>query len=208
MPKSKEGWVYVRKKKVLGGPGWWPESKKTEALLTYLATGSMTQTSAIVKVPKDTIYKWTSTEWWKNAKQQILDEENTELSAKYTKIIKKALSVAEDRLENGNFQYDQKTGEIIRVQVSLNDVNNTLRTMADQRTLLNKSQVQQVERQETVNEKLVKLASQFAEMALKKPQAEKVVGEVYEGDWEEAKPASPCVSHDSCTEQCQTESTP
>lgn len=180
-------YVYVRDKKTKAGrehPGWWPESKKIEAVTAALSTGSLPIAASIVKVPLETIRHWKKQPWWKELEQQIHDEDNQELDSKYTKIIRKTLDVVEDRIDNGNFQFDPKTGRVIRIPVNLRDTHRVMSDLVNQRRVIRKEPVEQVH-QETVNDKLVKLAETFAQMALgkEKDQGMKVVsGEVYEND--------------------------
>ena len=95
------------------------------------------------------------------------EHRETRLDAKYQKIIRKALNVVDDRLDNGNFQMDQKTGKVTRVPVNLADTHRVMKDLVDQQQKLRKDKVVESVAQETINDKLVKLASQFAEMALK-----------------------------------------
>lgn len=175
-------WVYKRDwKKKPGDPGMWPQSKKTEAVLTWMTTGNLTQTAQLIGVGLPTVKSWRKQPWWIEAVEGFHDDDKTELDAKYQKIIRKALSVVEDRLDNGNFQMDQKTGVIVRVPVSMSDTHRVVKDLVDQQQLLRKDKRQETVAQETVNDKLVKLATQFAEMAIGKNK-EKVVGETYEND--------------------------
>lgn len=180
-------WVYVRNKKTKPNePGWWPEKKKQEAIMTYLATGNLTQTAVIINVPRITVKKWKESDWWKKAVQDFHDEDNQELDAKYTKIIKKALDVVGDRLENGNFMFDQKTGKIVRIPVNINDASKALNDANTHRRLIRHEPTQVSVQQETVNDKLANLAMKFAEMALGKKQDDsRIVGEVYENYYNE-----------------------
>jgi len=178
-------WVYKRDwKKKPGDPGMWPQSKKTEAVLTWMTCGSLTQTAQIIGVGLPTIKHWRKQPWWVEAVEGFHDDDKTELDAKYQKIIRKALSVVEDRLDNGNFQMDQKTGQIVRVPVSMSDTHRVVKDLVDQQQVLRKDKKQEQVAQETVNDKLVKLAQQFAEMAIgKKTKPEEIeIGETYEND--------------------------
>lgn len=175
-------WVYKREwKKKPGDPGTWPQSKKTEAVLTWMTTGNLTQTAQLIGVGLPTVKHWRKQPWWIEAVEGFHDDDKTELDAKYQKIIRKALSVVEDRLENGNFQMDQKTGQIVRVPVSMSDTHRVVKDLVDQQQVLRKDKRTETVAQETVNDKLVKLAAQFAEMAIGKNK-EKVIGETYEND--------------------------
>ncbi len=160
-------YVYKRDwKKKPGDPGMWPQSKKTEAVLTWLTCGNLTQTSHLIGVGLPTVKAWRKSPWWQEAVDDFRDNDKVELDARYQKIIRKALDVVDDRLENGNFQMDQKTGQIVRVPVSISDSHKVMTDLVAQQQTLRKDKHQEQIAQETVNDKLIKLASQFAEMAL------------------------------------------
>jgi len=165
------GWVYKRLKKTKANePGLWPDSKKQEAIMCYLACGNMTQTAAICKVPYETVKFWRKQPWWKEQVDVFYEEDKTELDTKYQKIIRKALAVVEDRLDLGNFQMDQKTGKITRVPVNMADTHRVMKDLVDQQQKLRKDVVAETIALETVNDKLAKLAKHFAEMASGKKQ--------------------------------------
>lgn len=177
-------YIYKRDwKKKPGDPGMWPQSKKTEAILTWMTTGNLTLTAQLIGVGLPTVKAWRKQPWWKEAVDQFHDDDKTELDARYQKIIRKALAVVEDRIDNGNFQLDQKTGEVVRVPVALSDTHRVMKDLVDQQQVLRKDKTQVAVATETVNDKLVKLAAQFAEMALGK-KTEKTVGQTYENELE------------------------
>lgn len=171
-------------KKVKGGNGWWPERKRIEAVTAWMSTGSLPIAASTIGVPLETIRTWRKMPWWKEIEQQIKDEDNQELDAKFSNIIKKTLNTIEDRLDNGNFQFDPKTGRVIRIPVNLRDTHRVMTDLVDKRKVI-RNEPTKLENNEGVNDRLVKLAAQFAEFALGKKETEmKVVGELYEGDCE------------------------
>ena len=174
--------VYVRDKKTKAHePGWWPQKKKMEAVVTWMTCGNLIQTSQLTGVPHDKIKTWKRQPWWMELVSEIRDDDNQELDAKYARIVKKALVVVEDRLDNGNFQMDQKTGRILRVPVSLGDSHRLMKDLVDQRaSVLQNGKAEAEATPETVNDKLVKLASQFAEFALGNKRVEKPVYDAFE----------------------------
>lgn len=177
--------VYVRDKKVPGKPGWWPESKRIEVVTALIQLGNATQVSALTKVPLETIRTWKKSEWFKDMVEQIRDEDNQELDTKFSKIIRKTLDTIEDRLENGNFQFDPKTGRVMRIPVNLRDTHRVMSDLVDKRKVI-RNEPTKAENEEGSASRLAKLAVQFAEMALKKTDQDmKQVGPIYEGDWEE-----------------------
>lgn len=179
-------YVYVREKKTKADqPGWWPEKKKIEVVTAWMTLGSVPQASALTGVPMNTIRHWRKMPWWKEMEQQIKDEDNQELDAKFSKIIKKTIDTIEDRIENGNFQFDPKTGRVMRIPVNLRDTHRVLSDLVDKRKVI-RNEPTTVSSVDGVNDRLVKLASQFAEFALGNKSTEmKQQGPVYEGDWAE-----------------------
>lgn len=164
-----------RKKRDLKAAGkWWSESQKIEAVTTWLALGSIPLTAAATSIPKDTLARWRYTDWWKELVLQIRSEETLALDGRLSKIVDKALSVVEDRLDKGNHQYDPKTGELIRVPVNLRDSMKATADLMDRREILRK-QPQQQQIEKTVDDRLAKLAEEFARFAKAKditPKAE------------------------------------
>lgn len=183
-------YVYVRERKTKAGQkGWWPEKKKIEAVTAWMSSGSLPIASATTGVPLETIRTWRRMPWWKEFEQQIKDEDNQELDAKFSGIVRKTLNVIEDRIENGNFQLDPKTGRVIRVPVNLRDTHRVMSDLVDKRKVI-RNEPTKITSGDGVNDRLVKLAAQFAEFALGNKNTEmKQVGPVYEGDWEESNDA-------------------
>lgn len=121
-------------------------------------------TAAATGIPKDTLNRWKYSPWWKELVSQIRSEETLALDGKLAKIVNKALAVIEDRLDNGNHQYDQKTGELIRIPVNLKDSIKATADLMDKREMLaKKPQQEQIEK--TVDDRLAKLAEEFARFA-------------------------------------------
>lgn len=159
----------------------WPEKKRIEAVTTYLALGKLPFVTQVTGIPHETLRVWKKQDWWKDLESQIRTEENQELDTKLTKIVDKSLSVVVDRLENGEFFMD-KTGKVHRVPVKLKDAIKVSSDLLDKRSLIRKEPARQLaEKQESINERLLGLAEQFAAIALGKDprKTEKVIeGEV------------------------------
>ena len=153
-----------------------------------MSLGTIPLVSVTTGVPVETIRTWKKMPWWKEIEQQIKDEDNQELDTKFSKIIRRTLDTIEDRLENGNFQLDPKTGRVLRVPVNLRDSHRVLSDLVDKRKVI-RNEPTVASSAEGVNDRLVKLAAQFAEFALgQKDKEMKQVGEIYEGDWNDAIP--------------------
>lgn len=155
--------VYIRNKKTKPNqPGWWPESKRIEAITAYLSTGSYSITSSITGVPVNTIKTWTQQPWWKEQVEEIQNSEHIELDKKLVRVMDKAMDAVMDRLENGEYMYDEKIGKVVRVPAKLRDTNKVLTDMIDKRDLIKKTKKQEHKPQEVTVDHLLKLAEAFA----------------------------------------------
>ena len=154
-----------RRKRATNAKGkWWSESQRIEAVTTWLALGTIPLTAAATNIPKDTLTRWRYTDWWKELVEQIRCEENLQVDARLGKIVNRTLSIVEDRLENGNFQYDQKSGELVRVPVNLRDTIKVTADLMDRRDKIrSQEQTQQIE--QGVQDRLKQLADQFTKFA-------------------------------------------
>ena len=75
-----------------------------------------------------------------------------------------ALSRIEDRLENGDYVLNNKTGEIIRKPVSLRDANQVAKDILGQQISLRKAEKDSVEIQTSVKDILSQLATEFSKL--------------------------------------------
>ena len=161
-------YVYVRENKTKAGQlGHWKESKRIEAVTTYLSTGNLAETCRLLGVPIRTLEQWKSSDWWKEMVKKIQSDEDQQLDAKTSKIINKALDSLMDRIENGEFVYDQKTGQLKRSPAKLRDLNTAFNNLLDKRQLLRNKPTKIVEQHSTAVQ-LKNLADQFAKFVEKK----------------------------------------
>lgn len=145
----------------------WNEGKRIDAVTTWLITGNLTATAAVVGVPHVTLKLWKKQPWWNELVVDIQTESDQELDAKLAKRIAKSLEIVNDRLENGDFQYDPKTGQFVRKPVSVKDGWKVASEMIDKRWILRKMPQSQVD-QAAVGDILKNLAKEFADMARKR----------------------------------------
>lgn len=172
--------VYVKMKKTKAGQlGHWSENKKIEVVTTYLSTGSNTETMRITGVPLDTINQWKAKPWWKEYIDKIRQDEEQQLDNKLSKAVDLALTNLMDRIENGEFIYDQKTGKVIRTPAKLRDLNTAFSNVIDKRQILRKQPTKIVEQQNTATQ-LQSLAESFATFVnkqIKEPEMPYIEGE-------------------------------
>jgi hypothetical protein len=145
----------------------WNDNKKIDVVTTWLITGNLAATASVCQVPLVTIKMWKKQPWWNDLVLDIQTESDQELDAKLSKRIEKSLEIINDRLENGDFQYDPKTGQFVRKPVSMKDGWKVANEMIDKRWLIRKMPQNQVD-QGAVGDILKNLAKEFAEMAKKR----------------------------------------
>lgn len=142
----------------------WSDSQKLEAVTTYLSLANVALTSRVLKIPEMTLRTWMKKDWWKEVEAELKTQETLELSARLKKIIGSTLAVAEDRIANGDFIYDNRTGEMVRKPVSLKDAHKVTMDMIQRREVLDNKQPTNVS-MEQLDDKLAKLAKSFADIA-------------------------------------------
>lgn len=145
----------------------WSDKQKQEAVNSYLLLGNLALTARLLNIPEITLRVWKTQEWWKNAVEEVNLQEKVELSARVKKLVDASMSVVEDRLANGDYQYDQKTGQMIRKPVAMKDAHKVATDMLNQQEMLKKDK-REVQTEDHVEDKLLKLAEKFADMATKK----------------------------------------
>ena len=145
----------------------WSDKQKLEAVQSWLLLGNLALTSRILAIPEVTLRVWKSSEWWKNAVEEIRLQDDMQMSARLKKIVDASLMAVEDRLINGDLMYDQKTGEMVRKQVNMRDAHKVAVDLMDKKAFLDKTAVPAQEEQKD-EDRLLKLAEKFADFVTKK----------------------------------------
>jgi transposase-like protein len=145
----------------------WSDKQKQEAVNSYLLLGNLALTARLLNIPEITLRVWKTQEWWKNAIDEVNLQEKVELTNRVKKLLNASMAVVEDRLANGDHIYDSKTGQMIRKPVAMKDAHKVATDMMNQQEMLKKDK-QEVQTETHVEDKLLKLAEKFADMATKK----------------------------------------
>lgn len=155
-----------RRRAVDGTGRRWSDSQKIEAVTTYLMLGNLSLTAATLKIPRDTLKVWKASEWWKTMENELRVQDDLQISNKLKKILDKSIDVISDRLENGDFIYDTKSGEILRKPVSMKDANSVAKDMSDRRDVLIDRHISGSSvTADKITETLNSLAASFAKIA-------------------------------------------
>lgn len=141
----------------------WPYEKKLEAVSQYLLLGNMKQVSVLTGVKYETLKDWKASPWWLELEKELRATENIKMDVKLSKIVEKSLDATLDRVENGDFIYDQKSGEIRRKPAALRDLHRVaVDTLAKRELLRDSASDRKETTQVSMDEQLKMLAMEMA----------------------------------------------
>jgi len=141
----------------------WSDKQKLEAVQSYLMLGNLALTSRILSIPEITLRVWKRSDWWATAVAEMKAQENMQMSVRLKKIVDASLGAVEDRLVNGDWIYDQKTGEMRRKPVDIRAAHKVAVDLMDKQEIVEKASTEAaVEKHD--EDRLLKLAEKFADM--------------------------------------------
>lgn len=162
MSNTKGRMVYVRAKgkKTAQRSGAWHDEIKLRAVQLVTAGKTSREVSVELGVPFLTIVDWRGQQWFKDTIKEMQDDDGHALDHKITSIMHNSLDAITDRLANGEFIRDEKTGKVVRVPIKTRDATNAFNLLMDKRQLIRK-QPTKITNNETVNQQLQVLANEF-----------------------------------------------
>lgn len=135
--------------------------KRMECVSRYMLLGNMRVVSEQTGVGYDTLIEWKKSDWWPDLVEQLRRQKKAKTSDSITKIVEQSLDIMQDRLENGDPFFNQKTGKVEYKPVSVKDAT-TIASSLLQRQLQLEELAQKHEVQaDTVQETLSLLAKEF-----------------------------------------------
>lgn len=143
--------------------------KRYEIAKTLMATGNNRLTAELHGINQSTLAGWKSKDWWKELWAEIQAEKRLELNSKLGSLADLTIDILRDRLENGDFVLNNKTGEIVRKPVGVRDANvamNNLLTHVRKTDELD----QKADQVAGTDDILKQLAREFGNFAKKKQQ--------------------------------------
>lgn len=142
----------------------WGEDQKLQAVATYVMTGNLKEVCLVTSIPYDTLKWWKEKDWWKELVLQIRDEDVQALDSNLQRVIGKALSTLEDRLDKGDYQYDPKTGKPVRIPIKAHiALKATTELLTKQDKIRDKPKQKELEN--TIDARLLKLAEEFSKFS-------------------------------------------
>lgn len=146
-------------------PGYkFPVEKRIEVVTKWMALGNMRLVAELTGVSYQLCRMWKQQPWWKELEAEIRASRNIQTNNKLSKLVDRSLDMIADRLENGDFVFNQKTGEVVRKEVSLRDVNVVAKDLMTQQINLQKQEKEETvtQNQVSIQDQLKLLAQEFA----------------------------------------------
>jgi hypothetical protein len=142
------------------------DAKKLETVQLWLVIGNLRIVAASQNIPYETVRSWRASKWWDTLVQEIRTEGTIALSNKTRKIAERAMDITMDRLDNGDWFFNQTSATLERKPVAMRDAHQVAVSFMD-RTMKLDAAPQAAEQAATVNDRLTQLAEAFAKMAQK-----------------------------------------
>ena len=142
--------------------GQWTWETKVDVITSISILGNIREVAKQTKVPFETILQWRKQPWYEQLAAEIKQTRREETGSKLDRIVQRAIEKVEDRLENGDFVLNNKTGQIVRKPVGLKDASTVLKDVLDKQIKLETLQIEEKTIQQSVPDILKTLAAEFA----------------------------------------------
>jgi hypothetical protein len=141
----------------------WPMEKRAEVVGQYLILGNLKMVAALTDMPYNTLRKWRYEPWWPEMVAELRATQNIKMDASLTELVELSLAAAYDRIVNGDYIYDQKSGEIRRKPAALRDIHRVAVDLLGKREFLrDRSEDRQEDSKVTIEEHLKLMAKEMA----------------------------------------------
>ncbi len=128
--------------------------QRLEAVTAYLMIGKVSLVAASLGISEEVIHKWKTSDWWKDMEADIRSQSNVQVSGKLRAVINKSLEVIEDRLEQGDYQFNPKTGNFIRKPIGAKVAGDIMSKALDKQILIDKLEAQPIQDQSKIEDRL------------------------------------------------------
>lgn len=137
---------------------------RVHAVERWLQIANMRVISEETGISLQTLKEWKTQPWWKDVETEILASKRIIVASKLGGIVDLAMNTIEDRLENGDFKYDEKKGELVRRPIPLKDATSAAQAMFQRQQQIDKQLNEQVDTEATksIQDQLAILANEFA----------------------------------------------
>lgn len=141
------------------------DKQKLTALQVFANTGSYVVAAQESGMHYDTLRNTGMTQWWKDSLAEIRKEEDTQLDAEMSGLIKEGMGAISDRLKNGDWMWNSKENKFTRKPLKATDALKVTTTLMDQRNVA-RGRPTRITEQISVSDRLQKLAMEFEQFQI------------------------------------------
>lgn len=142
--------------------GNWTWETKVSFAQRMLIHGNARRACEELEVPMTTYQSWRKSDWFLELLEELKIQQKLELNNKMSTMVDKALTILEDRLDNGDFILNNKTGEIQRKQIPARDAARIATEILGKKLVMDKMDTDVKIQQDSVSDTLKTLAKEFA----------------------------------------------
>lgn len=141
--------------------------KKIAVVEKFMALGNLRLVSELEEVPYPTLTDWKKSEWWPQLVDEIRSSRRNVKARKMSDILDKGLDAIADRLENGDYVLNNKTGRVVRRPCSLRDIQAMTNNLLARQVQLEELADRMEHKNNNVQDTLTTLAKEFTKWAQK-----------------------------------------
>jgi hypothetical protein len=119
--------------KTFSNPEFQTMEVKTDAAALYCVYGSTKEVAKILHLEESLIKQWKTEPWWFEIQKQVFVEQNEKLASQLSQTLDKTMTELSDRLENGDYTYNPKTGDVTRKPIEAKVIISIFDSLAHQR---------------------------------------------------------------------------
>jgi hypothetical protein len=142
--------------------GRWTYDSKVALVQRILLYGNIRKACEETKIPFETYNLWRGQDWFPVLVEEIKEQQKAEFANKLDNVIAVGLDIVMDRMQNGDYILNNKTGEVTRKPVGVRDATRVVTEILGKKLVIQKDDNQEKVQKETVNETLKTLAAEFA----------------------------------------------
>ena len=143
------------------GHSW---AKRFDVVARYMLLGNGKLVAEQTGVSYDTLMDWRQSDWWPEVVQQLRRQGKKKTSDTLVKVVENSLDIVSERLDQGDWVLNQKTGKLVRKPVTAKDAAQIANNLL-QRQIQVEDIVYAVEnKQESVKDTLAMLAKEFQKL--------------------------------------------
>ena len=135
--------------------------KRMDVVSRYMLLGNMRVVSEQTGVAYATLAEWKRQDWWPDMVDQIRRQKKSKTNEHITKILNTSFEVLQDRLENGDWVLNNKTGQIVRKPVGVKDATTIANQLMQRQIQIEDLIERNSQNQDNVQDTLKALATEF-----------------------------------------------